>query len=122
DGQATADAAAMANTEAAVRERLRIFMEAPFRRRDTPVPVRHPAGCRGCTGTDVRMVLSRADTQSLIRVNCSQVPIAVRLAMNEDAPAFSAVTYMLLACDWRLIVPLELWTRVKLSHAPIAVR
>jgi len=43
-------------------------------------------------------------------VNCSQVPIAVRFAMSEDAPVFSAVMCMLLALASRLIVPLELWS------------
>src|SRR3984957_8188977 len=55
-------------------------------------------------------------------VNCSQVPIAVRLAMSGDAPALSAVTIMLLAMARRLIVPLELLIRVNCSQVPIAVR
>src|ERR1700727_1478535 len=55
-------------------------------------------------------------------VNCSQVPIAVRLAMSGDAPALSAVTIMLLAMARRLIVPLELLIRVNCSQVPIAAR
>src|ERR1700722_15167330 len=58
----------------------------------------------------------------LISVNCSQVPIAVRLAMSGDAPALSAVTIMLLAMARRLIVPLELLISVNCSQVPIAVR
>src|ERR1700729_1931834 len=58
----------------------------------------------------------------LIRVNCSQVPIAVRLAMSGDAPALSAVTIMLLAWARKLIVPLELLMRSNDSQVPMAVR
>src|ERR1700730_15940728 len=57
-----------------------------------------------------------------MRSNCSQVPIAVRLAIRAWAPAFSAVTYLLFASANRLTVPLELWMSWKVSQVPIAVR
>src|SRR6266851_2167117 len=57
-----------------------------------------------------------------MRSNCSQVPIAVRLAIRAWAPAFSAVTYLLFARANRLTVPLELWMSWKVSQVPIAVR
>src|SRR5260370_451551 len=60
--------------------------------------------------------------QSSIRSNSSQVPIAVRLAISGDAPAFSAVTIMLLARAFRLMLPSGLWMSWNVSHPPTAVR
>src|SRR5260370_28308896 len=82
---------------------------------------RPPAVRWDTRGREVR-VPHRGGCQSSIRSNSSQVPIAVRLAISGDAPAFSAVTIMLLAWAFSLMLPSGLWMSWNVSHPPTAAR
>src|SRR5690349_9219554 len=71
-------------------------------------------GARWCVDRTVRQFPSRS--------NSSHGPITVRLAIRGDAPAFSAVTSMLLTSARSDTLPSGLWMSWKVSHGPITVR
>src|SRR5882757_3695357 len=56
-----------------------------------------------------------------MRSNSSHGPMAVRFAINGEAPALSAVTKLLFAFAWKLTLPSPLWVRPNVSHWPTAV-
>src|SRR5688572_2645720 len=54
--------------------------------------------------------------------NFSQTPMAARLAISGAAPAFSAVTYLLLAMDLKLMLRSAFSMSWKVSQAPTTAR
>src|SRR5882672_6718096 len=86
--------------------------------RHRPRPLVHPLTLASCMRGPTRDTIR----QLVIGSNSSHRPIADRLAMSGEPPAFSAVTYLPLMYALRLTLPSGLATNVNTSHEPTAPR
>src|SRR6266568_2322162 len=77
---------------------------------------------QAANSSSILSVPHRPRGQFPIRSNVSHEPTPVRLAINHDAPPFSAHTIKLLACARRAMLPLPRSISSNCSHDPIAVR